>query len=157
MTGRRTRALSMAGLVVVGLALPASAEVVDGTNGPDVLVGSPRADTIRGFAGNDILRGRPEADKLFGGRGADRLYPGDDSKTDVLRGGPGPDTINARVGPKGRGPDRVYAGDGNDVVRLVETFGWYVPSVDCGPGADTLVVPFRFIPSTRCERLVLFD
>jgi hypothetical protein len=156
MTVRLIRALPVAALLTAGLALPAAAAVINGTGGADVLVGTSRADTIHGYRGNDILRGKVGADHLYGGRGADRLYPGDDAQTDVLRGGPGADTISARVGPHGRGADRVYAGGGNDIVKLVEMFGWYTAYVDCGPGKDTLMVEYRsMIPSTGCERVVL--
>jgi RTX calcium-binding nonapeptide repeat (4 copies) len=156
----RTRVVSpllITGVLVASLAGPATAAVISGSPGPDVLLGTPRADTIRGFAGNDILRGRRGVDHLYGGHGADRLFPGDDSRTDVLRGGPGPDRIDARVGPRGQGPDSVNAGAGNDTVRAVEVWGWAVPQVDCGPGEDTYVVPYRFIPSMGCEHVVLFD
>ena len=156
MTIRLTRALPVAALLAVGVAAPAAAAMINGTAGPDVLVGTSTADTIRGYAGDDTLRGKGGADNLYGGRGADRLYPGDDVKTDVLRGGPGADTINARVGPHGRGADRVYAGSGNDTVKLVEVFGWYTPYVDCGPGDDTLMVPYRMVRQTGCEHIVLF-
>jgi hypothetical protein len=155
MTVRLIRAIPVAALLAAGLALPAAAAVINGTGGADVLVGTSRADTIHGYRGNDVLRGKVGADHLYGGRGADRLYPGDDAQTDVLRGGPGPDVINARIKPHERGRDRVYAGGGNDTVRLVEVWGWYTPYVDCGPGKDTLMAPHRMIRSTGCERVVL--
>lgn len=79
----------------------------------------------------------------------------------MLRGGPGPDRIFARTG-RGLGPgedvrgrDRVFAGPGNDVVRVAENWGWYVPYLDCGPGNDTVVVPFRMVSTYGCEHVVL--
>jgi hypothetical protein len=156
MTRRLFRALPVAALLLAGLTAPATAAVIEGTDGPDVLVGTSKADTISGYEGDDVLRGKAGADRLYGGAGADRLYPGNDAKVDVMRGGPGPDRINARVARQ-RGQDRVFAGKGDDTVRLIEVWGWYTPRVDCGPGEDTLVVPYRFIPSEGCEHVVLSD
>lgn len=155
MTTRLIRAMPVAVLLTASLAAPAAAAVINGTNGPDVLVGTAKADTIRGYAGNDTLRGSTGADRLYGGSGADRLYPGKDSKTDVLRGGPGPDRINARIGPKGVGRDYAYAGYGNDRVRIVNTYGWAFPFVNCGPGEDTVVLPSGFDTTPAgCEHVV---
>jgi hypothetical protein len=81
---------------------------------------------------------------LHGGWGADELRPGKDSQVDVLMGGRGPDRIWARIGAGGRGTDRVYAGSGNDRVTVVNTYGWLSPRVDCGPGNDTVVLPYGF-------------
>lgn len=153
----RRIAIPATALLLAGLAGPALAEVVNGTNGPDVLYGTAEADTIRGYkgadtvyarAGNDTVYGGLGADRIYGRTGADRLYPGDDSKKDVLRGGPGPDRINART------PDVVYAGDGNDTVRVVETHGWDFPIIDCGPGRDTVIAPYTGFGMSSCERMV---
>lgn len=155
MATRMTRALPIALLLGVSLAAPATAATIDGTDGADVLVGTTGSDTIRGYAGDDSLRGRAGADVLHGGPGADELRPGKDSQVDVLRGGRGPDRIWARIGASGKGADAVHAGRGDDRVVVVNTHGWLSPVVDCGPGDDTVVLPYGF--ETRyphCEHYV---
>jgi hypothetical protein len=159
MKARRIYALPATALLLAGLAGPAVAEVVNGTDGPDVLYGTAGADTIRGYkgadtvyarAGNDIVHGGPGADRIYGRVGADRIFPGDDARKDVLRGGPGPDRINART------VDVVFAGDGNDLVRVLEVKAWAAyPEVHCGPGVDTLVLPYGvyYGPHPDCERV----
>jgi Ca2+-binding RTX toxin-like protein len=120
MTTRR-RALP---LTVLSLALvaPASAAVIDGTSGPDRLVGTAQADAIRGYGG---------LDRIYGKAGADRLLAGRDNKRDKVRGGPGNDRIYVSLG------DTTYAGRGNDVIRIhTAAQGW--TRVYCGPGYDRL-------------------
>jgi hypothetical protein len=155
----RIYALPAAALLLTGLAGPAVAEVVDGTKGPDVLYGTAGADTIRGYkgadtllarAGDDTLHGGLGADRIYGRRGADRILPGDDARKDVLHGGPGPDRIDART------VDVVYAEDGNDTVRVLEVVPWAAyPEVHCGPGVDTLVLPYGvdYGPHLDCEHV----
>ena len=155
MMKRAFRTLPLAAFAVVALAAPATAAVINGTDGPDALVGTSKADTMRGHAGNDSLRGLAGADKLYGGPGADRLHPGKDSQQDVLRGGDGNDRIWVRIGSKGHGADYAYGGNGNDWIRIVNTYGWLAPRVSCGPGHDTVVLPRGF--DTRiggCEHIV---
>lgn len=125
---RSIQALPAAVLVMVSLAAPAAAAVINGTSGPDVLVGTARADTIHGFGG------------------ADRIYAGNDSRRDLLYGGPGNDLIFARFG------DRVYAGRGNDVVR-VRPAAWQHAYVDCGPGYDHLYGSTWLVGHRGCEKV----
>ena len=73
----------------------------NGTNGPNVLVGTPRADLLNGRGGNDRLLGRAGNDRLFGGAGRD-----------VLDGGAGHDRITATD----RARDTIRCGGGRDVV-----------------------------------------
>lgn len=49
---------------------------VDGTDGPDVIVGSNRADDIDGGAGDDIICGRGGDDVIDGGAGYDYIQSG---------------------------------------------------------------------------------
>jgi Ca2+-binding RTX toxin-like protein len=152
---RVLRALPVALLLAVGIAAPATAAVIDGTPGPDRLIGTSKADRIHGYAGNDVLKGRVGADLLSGGSGADRLYPGKDSQTDMLRGGAGRDHIWVRIGPTGHGVDTAYAGAGNDRIRMVNTYGWVAPAIHCGAGEDTVVLPYGYDTKiTGCEHLV---
>lgn len=56
MATRLIRVLPLAALLTAGLAAPATAAVINGTGGPDVLAGTAKADTIRGFGGADRIR-----------------------------------------------------------------------------------------------------
>jgi Ca2+-binding RTX toxin-like protein len=79
-----------------------------GTNGPNVLRGTPKRDVIAGFGGNDTIRGFGRGDVLCGGKGRDRLIGG--KGRDRLLGGPGRDTL--RGGP---GKDKLRGGPGLDI------------------------------------------
>lgn len=156
-------------LVAVGLVAPAEAAIIDGTTGPDRLVGTAQADTVRGFAGRDVLyggggaddlNGGPGADRIFGGPGADRIYGGRDGyqypprfETDLLYGGAGPDRIVARFF------DHVYAGPGNDTIIVLHSPpGSMDPDlpIRCGPGDDLVITargwPPWFFEPRDCER-----
>ena len=63
---------------------------VIGTNGPELLTGSPTADGILAGGGNDTLQGRGGNDGLCGEAGNDRLEGG--PGRDHMDGGPGKDT-----------------------------------------------------------------
>jgi CSLREA domain-containing protein len=69
---------------------------VVGTNGPELLIGSPTADGILGRGSQDTLRGAGGNDGLCGGAGADLLEGGPGS--DDLDGGPGRDTCRPGSG-----------------------------------------------------------
>ena len=112
--------------------------VIVGTNGPDVIVGSPQRDSISGGNGDDVICADPPQhetpggdedeecsgegsggsmgsggggpDWVWGGNGADLLFGG--GGPDRLWGGNGDDVIYG-----GGGPDTIYAGNGNDVVQ----------------------------------------
>jgi len=72
---------------------------LSGTPGPDVIVGSAKAETIKAKAGDDLvcagggpdrISGGPGVDILAGQKGRDRLNGGPGA--DILLGGPGRDT-----------------------------------------------------------------
>ncbi|WP_372490209.1 hypothetical protein [Nocardioides bruguierae] len=71
------------------------ADVLTGTEGPDVLLGRAGADVLRGGGGDDVLVGGDGPDDLAAGRGDDLLAGGGD--VDDLAGGPGADRF---VGPR---------------------------------------------------------
>src|SRR5262245_16220806 len=84
-------------------ALPAFARGIFGTDGPDTLRGTARADRISagagnyhlyGLGGNDVLIGGPGRDVVDGGAGSDRLVLRDGAR-DVARCGAGSDTVVA--------------------------------------------------------------
>ncbi|MET1008515.1 MAG: hypothetical protein ABWY96_00475 [Gaiellaceae bacterium] len=92
-----------------------------GTNGPDVLTGTPAVEEFRGLDGNDVILGGGGADALFGGGGndmlggqggADVLF--DHRGRDILRGAGGDDTLDARDRRRG---DQVLGGPGADLCR----------------------------------------
>ena len=94
----------------------AHAQVIEGTSGGDVLVGTVYADkmyghggadTVRGKRGNDLLKGQDGADTLecgfgydspVGGDGEDLIFcDQDDGKPDVIDCGPRDDIVFWRV------------------------------------------------------------
>lgn len=143
-----------AGLAVA--AVPAAnADIFEGTQDDDVLVGTVAGDQMFGFYGDDRIRalggrdvaiGGPDADRLAGGHGRDSLHgdapPGEraDAPTtgsDRVRGGPGGDLIT--TGPRA---DKVWPGLGRDRVAT-------------GRGPDILFVRADGKPDTyRCGRAV---
>jgi Ca2+-binding RTX toxin-like protein len=94
------------------------AMLVQGSAGPDTLIGYDTADTISGLAGNDVISGRGGGDALDGGPGADRLEG--EAGDDILLGG--------------SGNDQLYGGDGNDTLRGEDGDDY----LNGGPGADLL-------------------
>lgn len=102
---------------------------VFGTEGDDVLRGTPERDFICGLGGDDVIFGFGGDDRIDGGDGDDRIYggPGDDSLvagqgTDVVYGGDGDDEIQGNLqfrdngGSRDAGSDRLVGGPGDDVI-----------------------------------------
>jgi poly-gamma-glutamate synthesis protein (capsule biosynthesis protein) len=98
-----------------------------GSNGPDLLIGTPGDDVIVGRGGNDTIWGMGGRDLVCGGDGADTIAG--DGGTDFLDGGPGNDVVEG-----GLGPDALYGGAGDDVVAGGDGDDLLVS----GPGADLL-------------------
>ena len=69
---------------------------ITGTDGDDVLTGTPRRDVICGLGGDDTIAGLDGRDRLFGGGGADTITGG--AGRDVLKGGRGADTLDGGTG-----------------------------------------------------------
>lgn len=91
---------------------------VDGTDGPDLMVGTARADVLNGLGGDDTIQGNDGADVLDGGNGNDEIDGG--LSQDTIAGGAGDDTITG-----GGGNDQISGQDGND-------------TIDGGEGGDTI-------------------
>ncbi|MCG8542614.1 MAG: peroxidase, partial [Alphaproteobacteria bacterium] len=72
---------------------------IGGDNGDNVLDGSDGRDLLLGERGDDVLTGNGHEDQLVGGRGSDTLDGG--SGDDVLEGGRGGDTFVFRAGEAG--------------------------------------------------------
>jgi Ca2+-binding RTX toxin-like protein len=83
--------------------------VVNGTLGPDSLVGSPLADTITGLGGADSVVADAGNDLIDGGDGDDHVH-GDDG-ADTIIGGLGNDQMSGDAGN-----DSLEGGDGNDLL-----------------------------------------
>jgi Ca2+-binding RTX toxin-like protein len=107
--GRVPMLLAAMAVMVTLFATVAYAAEVLGTDQSDVLYESQRGDSIRGLDGNDTI----EADR----------YP---YEKDVLRGGPGRDTLDARDGDS---RDIIDGGKGRDLCEgdPLDTY------VDCEP------------------------
>lgn len=120
----------MAGIIFPGPGDDANlANLVNGTEEGDTVLGGNGNDTINGLGGNDLLTGNAQNDSVDGGAGDDRISGGelgddivfgdtgndviyDSNGRDVLAGGTGNDLIVVR--------DRsvAYGGTGNDTVHL---------------------------------------
>ena len=86
---------------------------ISGTNGSDILQGSPRNDVICAKGGHDAIDGRGGADILRGGSGSDAIRA--DAGDDKLYGGDGMDALLATDGV--RGNDAMNGGGGTDACR----------------------------------------
>lgn len=160
----RMRARSARGVILNGLE---GSDRLYGAAGPDVLFGETGPDRVSGGGGSDLLDGGSGGDRLWGGAGADRAFGGwgmDDLRggagNDVLDGGPALDDVRGGSGDDlihgGTGHDRLWGGPGDDVIYpdLQADEVWAGPGddivyanngsalgpIDCGPGADTLVI-----------------
>ncbi len=125
--------------------------VIQGTDGFDLLTGSSGMDEIHGGgagdildsgAGNDVLYGDGGHDLVLGGAGKDELHGGEGNDTmvggtgnDTLYGGAGNDTLDG-----GAGEDTIVGGAGNDTLwgdrcnaQSADTFVFGV-----GHGDDTI-------------------
>ena len=78
--------------------------MIQGTEGNDLLKGTVESNTIFGEDGNDTLHGKQGNDELYGGNGNDILRGGADN--DLLIGGEGSDILLG-----GRGSDRLFGGE----------------------------------------------
>ena len=112
-----------------------------GTDGPDTLRGTNRADNLLGGGGNDVLFGFRGRDNLLGGPGKDWVLGGNERRTlggdKNLVGGPGNDGIIA-----GQGSDNLLGSSGNDFLdggrgsdRVVGEGG--IDFLIQGPGGET--------------------
>lgn len=90
-----------------------------GSNGPDILVGTPNDDVMVGLAGddfilalegNDVVCAGPGDDFVDGGLGNDIIFG--EGHDDQLRGGPGRDRIAG-----GAGNDHLRGGSGRDFLK----------------------------------------
>ncbi|MBU3731260.1 MAG: calcium-binding protein, partial [Beijerinckiaceae bacterium] len=112
------------------------ANVINGEDGNDSIIGADLDDWLYGSKGDDTLSGGKGSDRLSGGVGNDSILGGDgddfvygDDGNDILRGGADQDTLNG-----GSGNDQLYGDVGNDIL-----FGGQGnDSLDGGVGNDVL-------------------
>ncbi len=110
---RATLLTAMAVLILAIGAGIAYAATIQGTSGPDHLVGTPERDTIYGYKGTDVLEGLAGTDTLQGGAGPDDIFGGPGA--DVLRGRDGDDELFGGVDGK---IDEFFCGKGNDIAHV---------------------------------------
>ncbi len=106
----------MTAMAVLILAIGAGiayAATIQGTSGPDHLVGTPERDTIYGYKDADVLEGLAGTDTLQGGAGPDDIFGGPGA--DVLRGRDGDDELFGGVDGK---IDEFFCGKGNDIAHV---------------------------------------
>jgi Ca2+-binding RTX toxin-like protein len=93
--------------------------IIEGTPGPNLLIGGATTDYIFGRGGNDVIRGGGGDDHVTGMGGNDVLAGA--SGPDELVGGSGADDLSGGDGPDrlwgGEGGDHLSGGRGNDVLR----------------------------------------
>lgn len=111
-------------------------DIVNGKNGHDCIVGGDGSDVLRGGNGNDIILGGAGSDSISGDNGNDSIYgeEGDDSLSggrgiDMIDGGEGSDSLTG-----GNGADTLMGGPGSD-------------SANGGAGNDTCIAEAK----TFCE------
>ena len=93
---RRRRALLFLATLGLGVMLlggggVALADTIDGTTGPDDLVGTDQADVIHGGGGIDYVSGLADADLLYGGAANDTVVGREGN--DTIYGNPGSDML----------------------------------------------------------------
>ena len=86
-----------------------AADIIQGTNGADVINANNGADFVYGYGGNDTINGENGQDTLYGQAGNDTITGG--TQNDTIYGGSGDDTISGNAQN-----DDLYGGSGNDVI-----------------------------------------
>ena len=116
-------------------------EILYGSPGDDLIIGSPKNSTIYGREGNDKLIGGGGNNRLYGEAGDDWLEGGEGN--DILYGGEGNDTL---IGGAGR--DTLYGGPGVNTYVMQRGSGLDTVYASSGAVADDTVV---FGPGVRIE------
>jgi Ca2+-binding RTX toxin-like protein len=89
-------ALVVALLLASGVALAAT---INGDNGPNTLTGTMWADLIRGYGSNDKITGGKGVDRIYAGAGNDYVSSAGDGSRDLVKCGPGIDTVDKMPRP----------------------------------------------------------
>src|SRR5829696_3786756 len=137
---RRRTLLIMASIMLGVLLLGgvALAATIDGTSGPDDLVGTDKDDVIHGSGGKDYISGLASSDVLYAGAG-----------NDTVVGREGNDRIYGNTGS-----DELFGEEGNDTINSAGDQTKDV--VKCGQGdADTVYVDKIDWVKKNCENIYL--
>ena len=137
----RRRALLIMATMVLGVLLlggVALADTIDGTSGPDDLVGTDKDDVIHAGGGADYVSGLEASDVLYAGAG-----------NDTVVGREGNDHIYGNTGS-----DELFGEEGNDSINSAGDQTKDV--VKCGQGdADTVYVDKIDWVKKNCENVYL--
>jgi Ca2+-binding RTX toxin-like protein len=119
-----------------------------GTEGDDVIIGTPESDWIDGLGGDDIICGYQESDQVVGGGGADWVDGG--GGYDDVVGNNGDDHLYGSAGGDalfgGPGSDRLYGELGNEYIDC-GTAGSDDDFADGGEGSEEFVIDCEvFVP-----------
>ena len=136
---RRRTLLIMASIMLGVLLLGgvALADTIDGTSGPDDLVGTDKDDVIHGSGGNDYVSGLASSDLLYAGAG-----------NDTVVGREGNDRIYGNTGS-----DTLFGEEGNDTIN--SSGDQTKDVVKCGQGTDTVYVDKIDWVKKNCENVYL--
>lgn len=124
-----------------------------GTGGSDVVRGNSGKDNLYGDVGFD--RSLDGTDEVYGGKGPDDLSGA--GQGDLLKGGPGRDSIDARedlfAGKSGLvyGVDTVKGGGGDDEIDATEVSQPAADEINCGPGRDQVSFDQGLDTIRNCE------
>ena len=124
--------LSVMVLMFAGVALAA---LIEGDDGANTLVGTPKGDAIYGYGGADRIEGRGGGDTLRLGSGSDEGY-----------GGGGGDRLHL-----GGGSDEGYGKRGDDYINAVDGTE---DAIFCGPGSDRARANPGDNVAEGCERII---
>ena len=127
--------LTLISVMVFVFASAALAALIEGDDGANTLVGTPKGDAIYGYGGADRIEGRGGGDTLRLGGGSDEGYGGD-----------GGDTLRL-----GYGSDEGYAERGDDYISAVDGTE---DAIFCGPGSDRAKANPGDNVAEGCERII---
>jgi Ca2+-binding RTX toxin-like protein len=137
----RRRALLIVATMALGVLLlggVALADTIDGTSGPDDLLGTDKEDVIHASGGKDYLSGLAGPDLLYAGSG-----------NDTVVGREGNDRIYGNTGS-----DMLFGDEGNDMIYSAGDRERDV--VKCGQGdADTAYIGKEDRVKNNCENVYL--
>lgn len=96
----------------------AGGQVINGTDGNDVICVLSSRNVVNGFGGNDIIQVNGASNYIDAGAGNDTIIEGPSAQDDYILGGDGDDTIDAS---SGKGGSNVDGGAGNNTCRITAT------------------------------------
>jgi len=108
--GDPNETVAVIGACTIDFSTATEGRLIRGTDGPDIICGSPFNDIIKGKGGNDVIFGNGGDDNLKGNDGNDTIYGGEGD--DTIRGGAGDDTL---IGDNGN--DTIRGQLGFDICR----------------------------------------